>query len=221
MTKPSPRKKAGRHDAEVMTVTPPTVTVPYMVSTTPINALVLQEFRLHAADTAGEAARIVAAFAPGVEPAVPLLTSIDDDRDVAIVRGLHAGEQTEADPLQRAALDPFVATWQPVRRYGPRIAERSESPSTYYRLAVTESGINNATEEPPDPVSESAAPPRRGSKGVGLLWIGQPVGTYAGLMALLGSDEPEARRSEPREWLPLSRSMGVRIYESGQIQKYR
>ena len=219
MTKPSSRKNLGGHDAEVMTGTPPTVTVRYMASTTPLNALVLQEFRLHAPDTAGEAARIVAAFPPGVEPAVPLLTSIDDDRDVAIVRGLHAGEQTEADPVQRAALDPLVATWQPVRRYGPRIAERSETPSTYYRMAVTESGINNVklADSPHGvdqaPVAEDLTP-RSTSKPVGLLWIGQPVGTHAGLLTLLGSDDPEARRSEPRDWLPLSRSLGVRIYES-------
>jgi hypothetical protein len=180
----------------------------------PINALVLQEFRLHAADTAGEAARIVAAFSDGIEPAVPLLTSIDDDCDVAIVRGLHAGEQPETDPRQRAALDPFVSTWQPVKEYGPRITERSASPSTHYRLAVTESGIN-AKSEP----SEPSEPPRRNvadrdtSKHVGLLWIGLPVGTYAGLLTLLGTDDGGGR-SEPREWLPLSRSLGVRIYES-------
>ena len=202
-----------------MTGLAPSVTVSYMASTTPINALILQEFRLHAADTAGDAARIVAAFSPGVEPAVPLLTSIDDGRDVAIVRGLHAGEQSEADPTERAALDPLVATWQPVRRYGPRIAERSETPSNYYRLAVTESGINNRTPaDRPDPVPRDAftedVPARSTSERVGLLWIGQPLGTYAGLLTLLGSDDPEARRSEPRDWLPLSRSLGVRIYES-------
>lgn len=195
-----------------MTLAPLTVSVPYMASTTPINALVLQEFRLHAADSAGDAARIVAAFPPGIEPAVPLLTSIDDGRDVAIVRGLHAGEGTEADPMQRAALEPFVATWQPVKRYGPRIAERSENPSTYYRLAVTESGINAAA-APADPIPEHL-PPSNTSTRVGLLWIGQPVGTHAGLLTLLGSDDPQARRSEPRDWLPLSRSIGVRIYES-------
>ncbi len=182
-----------------------------MRTDTPINSLVLQEFRLHAAGSAGEAARIVAAFPDGIEPAVPLLTSIDDQRDVAIVRGLHAGEQPEADPRQRAALDPLVASWQPVRQYGPRIAERSESPPTHYRLAVTESGITNQP-EPPEP------PPRPAdgntSKRVGLLWIGLPVGTYAGLLTLLGTDDAAVGRSEPREWLPLSRSLGVRIYES-------
>ena len=176
----------------------------------PIDALVLQEFRLHAADSAGEVARIVAAFSDGLEPAVPLLTSIEDDRDVAIVRGLHPGEQREGDPRQRAALDPLVASWQPVRQYGPRITERSESPPTYYRLAVTESGITNQPESEPSPQAAGGST----SKRVGLLWIGLPVGTYAGLLTLLGTDDGAVRRSEPREWLPLSRSLGVRIYES-------
>jgi|SRR5688572_13741570 len=183
--------------------------------TNPINNLVLQEFRLHAADSVGEAARIVAAFSNGIEPAVPLLTSIDDDRDVAIVRGLHAGEQREGDPRQRAALDPFVASWQPEKQYGPRIAERSESPPTYYRLAVTESGIRNGEPEPPEPSLRGTAD-GNAVRRVELLWIGVPVGTYAGLLTLLGTDDGAVRRSEPRAWLPLSRSLGVRIYESQQ-----
>jgi hypothetical protein len=187
-----------------------------MPTTGPINALVLQEFRLHSADSAGEAARIVAAFSDGIEPPVPLLTSIDDDCDVAIVRGLHAGEQPEADPRQRAALDPLVSSWQPVKNYGPRITERSASSPTHYRLAVTESGITSAkpdSPEPPEPPERNVADSKT-SKRVGLLWIGLPVGTYAGLLTLLGTDDGGVRRSEPREWLPLSRSLGVRIYES-------
>ena len=182
----------------------------------PINALVLQEFRLHAADSGGEAARIVAAFSDGIEPAVPLLTSIDDDCDVAIVRGLHAGEHPEADPRQRAALEPFVASWQPVKQYGPRITERSASPTTYYRLAVTESGISNAEPEPPDPPPRNVAD-RSVSKRVGLLWIGLPVGTYAGLLTLLGTDDGVAAEIgttrvaafEPVAWRSDLRKPGV------------
>jgi hypothetical protein len=177
----------------------------------PINSLELEEFRLYDAGTAPEAARIVATFVSGREPAVPLLTSIDDDRDVAIIRGVHAGEREGSDPRQRAALEPLVASWQPVRRYGPRITERSESPPTYYRLAVTESGI---TSQPEAPASLPRAGPANTAKRVGLLWIGSPVDTYAGLLTLLGTDDGAARRAEPREWLPLSRSLGVRIYES-------
>jgi hypothetical protein len=179
-----------------------------------INAFVLEEFRLHDARRAGEAARVVAALSEGMEPAVPLLTSIDDRRDVAIVRGLHAGERPGSDPRLRAALDPFVAGWQPVRQYGPRITERSESPPTHYRLAVTESGITNQQANEPLPPLPPRTAGQKTSKRVGLLWIGLPVGTHAGLLTLLGTDEGADGRSEPRGWLPLSRSLGVRIYES-------
>ena len=179
----------------------------------PINTLVLQEFRLHDADSGGDAARIVAGFAGGIEAAVPLLTSIDDQRDVAIVRAVHAGERTEEDPEQRAALDSLVSSWQPVKQYGPRIAESSDSPPTYYRLAVTESGINNAEQRLPA-TAPAPAPAGDGSfSHLALLWIGAPVGTFAGLLTLLGSDD--AARPEARDWpLPLSRYLGVRIYES-------
>jgi len=180
-----------------------------------INALVVQEFRLHSADTAGDAAGIVAAFSRGIGPAVPLLTSIDDGRDVATVRALHPGDLLGGDPAERAALGPLVASWQPPRHYGPRITERSESPPSYYRLAVTESGINNASSEAlavqrRDPVDVGGATP------LGLLWIGLPLGTYAGLMVLVGDhDDPAGAMFAPRDWpLPFSSALGVRIYES-------
>jgi hypothetical protein len=182
-----------------------------------INALVVQEFRLHSADTAGDAAGIVAAFSRGIGPAVPLLTSIDDNRDVATVRAVHAGDLLESDPAERVALDPLVASWQPPRHYGPRITERSESPPSYYRLAVTESGINNNNTS-----SDAFAGRRRDAVDVGattplgLLWIGMPLGTYAGLMVLVGDhDDPAGAMFAPRDWpLPFSRALGVRIYES-------
>jgi len=179
-----------------------------------INALVVHEFRLHSADTARDAAGIVAAFSRGIEPAVPLLTSIDDGRDVAMVRALHPGEGTEDVSAERHALDPLVASWQPPRRYGPRITERSVSPPSYYRLAVTESGVNN-------PSSDAFAPGQRGSAGevathIGLLWIGEPVGAHAGLMVLVGDHtDPAEAMFAARDWpLPLSRALGVRVYES-------
>ena len=186
-----------------------------MTIDTRINALVVQEFRLHSADTAGDAAGIVAAFSRGVGPTVPLLTSIDDNRDVATVRALHSGDVLEDDPAERVALGPLVASWQPRRHYGPRITERSESPPSYYRLAVTESGINNASSEalaaePRDPVDVGGATP------LGLLWIGLPLGTHAGLMLLVGDhDNPAGAMFAPRDWpLQFSRALGVRIYES-------
>jgi hypothetical protein len=180
-----------------------------------INSLVVQEFRLHSADTAGNAAGIVAAFSRGTGPVVPLLTSIDDNRDVAMVRALHPGELLEEDPAERVALEPLVASWQPPRHYGPRITERSESPPSYYRLAVTESGINNASSEALATASRSAVDVGE-AKPVGLLWIGSPVETYAGLMVLVGDHhDPAGVTFAPHDWpLPLSRALGVRIYES-------
>lgn len=191
------------------------VTVAAMSTRDQITSLVVQEFRLHAADTSGAAARIVADFSDGLEAPVPLLTSIDDRRDVATVRGLRAGEPTAADPSERDKLEPLVASWRPPKHYAPRITERSKMLSSYYRLAVTESGINNAE---PDPLQ-----PRRTAVGetgtaspLGLLWIGLPLATYAGLMVLLGNDEAHVGHAKnPDAWpLPLSSSLGVRIYES-------
>ena len=180
-----------------------------------INALVVQEFRLHSAETAAEAAGIVASFSRGIEPEVPLLTSIEDNRDVATVRALHPGEPVEGDPAERVALGPLVARWQPPKHYDPRITERSGRSSSYYRLAVTESGINDSSPE------NFAAQRRDGvdlgaSAPIGLLWIGQPRGTHAGLMVLVGDhDDPAGAMFAPRDWpLPFSRALGVRIYES-------
>jgi hypothetical protein len=178
----------------------------------PIDTIVLHEFRLHAADTSGAAARIVAGLSHGTGPGVPLLTSIEDERDVAIVHGLRASEELAMD---RTALEGLVERWQPVGRYEPRIAERSVIPPSSYRLAVTGSGING----------EEALPvaPRAGGDSMettmtplGLLWIGTPVGTHAGLLTLIGDNEDRpSPRADPLEWpLPLARPLGVRIYES-------
>jgi hypothetical protein len=180
-----------------------------------INTLLIQEFRLHSADTARDAAGIVAGFSGAIGPSVPLLTSIDDNRDVATVRALHPGEDPEGDPAERIALGPLVASWQPPRQYGPRITARSERAPSYYRLAVTESGINNAASDALA-TSPRGVSPAVDAKPLGLLWIGSPLGTYAGLMVLVGDhDDPAGSVFAPRDWpLPLSRPLGVRIYES-------
>ena len=94
-----------RHDGKVMTVTRMNLTVHNMPIADPITVLLLQEFRLRTADDADAAARIIAASPGGREPAIPLLTSIEDGRDVATLRALHAGETTEIDEGERAGLD--------------------------------------------------------------------------------------------------------------------
>jgi hypothetical protein len=175
--------------------------------------LVLQEFRLARADTDGAVARIVSSLPSGVEPAVPLLVSIEDRRNVAIIRALHTDEWQKPDAAH-AALDPFVASWREPTRYSPRISERSASAPSHYRLAVTESGIN---EREPDPGPIPREHDATTSAHLGLLWVGEPIGTHAGLLVLVGNDEdPAVPRAAPRQWpLPLSRFLGVRIYEGG------
>jgi hypothetical protein len=186
-----------------------------MSTENPICVLVLEEFRLRAEDIGGAAARIVAESAPGIEPAIPLLTSIDDRRDVATLRALHESESTDSDAAQHAALDPLVSSWAVPKHYGPRITERSQSPPSSFRLAVTESGINR------DGTPRVSLPGRRvedetTSQAINLLWIGAPVGTHAGLLVLVGSDEDQrAVGDDASGWpLPLSTDLGVRIYEN-------
>jgi hypothetical protein len=180
----------------------------------PIRMLVLDEFRLRVADTDGAAARIVASAPAVLEPAIPLLTSIDDRRDVAMLRAVHAGEAIEADAAQRAELDPLVSSWAVPKHYGPRIAESSQSPpASSFRLAVTESGINTVA----DPVtSEEAAHGGATRSAIGLVWIGAPIGTHAGLLVLVGSYvDPRSIVRDPSGWpRPLNRQLGVRIYDN-------
>jgi hypothetical protein len=175
---------------------------------------VLEEFRLHAEDLDGTAARIVAASPHGIEPAIPLLTSIDDGRDVATLRALHEGEPTESDAVQHAALDPLVSHWAVPKHYGPRITEHSQSPPSSFRLAVTESGIRTGS-VPPVTLGEGSGGAET-SRAVGLVWIGEPVGTHAGLLVLLGTyDDVQAVERDPSDWpLALSRKLGVRIYQT-------
>ncbi len=180
-----------------------------------VDTIVLREFRLASADTDGAVARIVDAMPAGAEPAVPLLTSIDDRHDVATIRALRAGEPEASDAAQRTVLDPFVTDWQPTKRYQPRMAEHSQSPPTRYRLAVTESGIND---ERPDPPTDAGDAPEAAFLPVDLLWIGRPLASHAGLLILLGThDDPRAPVPDPPDagvWpLAMSRGLGVRIYE--------
>ncbi len=176
--------------------------------------LVLDEFRLHAPDTDGAAARIVSAALKGTRDPVPLLTSIDDPRDVATLRTLSAEAPEGEGPRGEAALGPLVATWQTATRYLARIAARSQGPpASSFRLAVTESGINDERVARPGTwVGEPMA-----GEPVALLLIGVPEGTHAGLLVLVGRDPAELveRGDDGRGWaLQLSRDLGVRLYAS-------
>lgn len=164
-------------------------------------------------DEAREAGRIVAAFPPGSQPAIPLLVSIEDPRDVATVRATTAGEP-ERDPWQGEQLARLVESRGPQSEYTPRIAERSDSPPSSYRLAVTASGITDGEPDPIAPIPQDRAA-SASTMPLGLLWIGVPLATHAGLLVLLGAYDDDVTRPDARVWpLPLSSSLGVRIYES-------
>jgi hypothetical protein len=80
---------------------------------------------------------------------------------------------------------------------------------------VTESGINGQTDDAttaPDADLRDDAP----LTPLGLMWVGAPIGTHAGLMVLVGSyDDRATDRPGPRDWpLILSRQLQVRIYET-------
>lgn len=170
--------------------------------------LVLEEFRLSDGAAYADAD---GALAAGDPTGVPLLTSIADDRDVASVRRMPARSGPTDDTVDHAAFGSLVSRWGPVRTYRPRIAESSLARPASYRLAVTESGINDGDALPagPTPGHEGAADEQ--ATPLELLWIGAPRSSHAGLLVVIGDGEslPGADASWP---LALSQSLGVRIY---------
>lgn len=205
----------GGSDERVMPQSTPCDTIRDMTVIDRADVLVLDEFRLHVADTYGTAAAIITAASSDRPDPVPLLTSIDDPRDVATLRVVSTGAPDDHGLRGDAALGPLVASWQPTRRYLPRVAERSDGTSSSFRLAVTESGINDEQVAPPGKMGGEPMP----GEPVALLLIGIPEGTHAGLLVLIGSEDagsPSSSRDRAIWPLPLSRDLGVRIYESGE-----
>lgn len=170
--------------------------------------LVLEEFRLSDGVTYADADRTLAAGDP---TGVPLLTSIADDRDVASVRCLPARSAPAGDTIDHSAFGTLVSRWGAVHTYRPRITESSMIRPTSYRLAVTESGINDRGPTlvgPPPPNGGAAA---EQTTPLGLLWVGAPQSSHAGLLVVIGDGERAA--AADAAWpLSLSESLGVRIY---------
>ncbi len=190
---------------------------------------VLHELRLLAGDGATRrraAAQLAEMPRTQDEQVLPMLVSIDDHRDVACVRRVGAlpGSGDEAGARIREALTPEAESSGPPRYYKERaaLAGEREDPS-YYRMAVTESGIN---EQPaartraggPAPARGAPAPARPSdATGAALLWIGTPCASAAGLLVITGHHDGAAYLdSDPGVWpLRTSRQLGVRIYEGG------
>lgn len=179
---------------------------------------VLDEFRLHAGSADAGAKRVADASSLEAGYPVPLLTSLADPLDCAILRLQTGIGDADAEKQRRLALEPLVADWMPRRRYRQRIAERSSGPVGYYRMAVTEFGDQEVepagTRNGPGALKIGVAPT---SSPVALLWIGEPLESETGLLVLLGyADQAEvAARGGDSPWpMPLGTDLGVRIYES-------
>ncbi|HUQ41561.1 MAG TPA: hypothetical protein VM052_03575, partial [Candidatus Limnocylindrales bacterium] len=113
------------------------------------------------------------------------------------------------------ALSPFVVGEPSVKWYVPRIVEKTATRPDRYRMAVTESGINDAGAD-----GARMRPPRgsepHAAAAVALIWIAAPATSHAGLLILVGSVDDGTRLASGDGWpLPLIRDLGVRIYESG------
>jgi len=170
---------------------------------------VLQEFRLAEGASHDDAARILASTD---ETAVPLLTSISDERDVAFVRFIPSHVPPCDDAIDRSTLRGLVSRWQDHRTYRPSVAESSRRQPNGYSLAVTESGLNDGVRRPDG--ASAAAGGSVDADQIELLWIGAPVGSHAGLFVLVGRDDRTAEVRHGSWPLPLSEQLGVRIYRS-------
>jgi hypothetical protein len=207
--------RVRRDDGMVMPLLTRRDTIRDMTLADDTEIFVLDEFRLRSADTDGAAAALVlAAGAGGSRDPVPLLTSIDDARDVASLRAVRLGAAEGNGLRNDVALGGLVDSWGPVKRYVSRIAARTEgAPATSFRLAVTESGINDELVAPPARWAGQPGP----ADPVALLLIGVPVGTHAGLLVLVGRDATQTVAVDqpsggpPR---PLASELGVRVYEA-------
>jgi hypothetical protein len=177
-----------------------------MTAHAPADRLVLEEFRLSDGASHADADRALAAADPS---GVPLLTSIADERDVASVRRVGARLSPEGDTIDRATFGDLVSRWGAVHTYRPRIAEGSLARPTSYRLAVTESGINDTDPTLVDRGPRREVPPSPDAAPAGLLWIGAPRDTHAGLLVVIGDGETAADTTWP---LSLGKTLGVRIY---------
>ena len=187
---------------------------------------VLHELRLPTGDLPTRlraAARLADMPTARGERVLPLLVSIDDQRDVACLRRVHElPADDEAGPRIREALAPESEERALPRYYNERAAIAGErGDAGYYRMAVTESGSNDPapTSAPlggpvtraPDSTSSAGDP-----AGAPLLWIGTPVARGTGLVVITGHHDAGAYATkDPQAWpLGTSRELGVRIYES-------
>lgn len=179
-----------------------------------ITALVLHEFRLRSAADRRTAADTVAYWTDSDDAQIPLLFAIDDPRGLALVVARRSGDDPETG---RGLLSELVALGSeaPPRHFTPRLVIGIPNSSSYFRLAITESGINDP-EPTADPAARTDGRPDPFGGQLRLLWVGLPLDTPAGLLLLAGQQldgSVSGTGQGTTPWpLPLSTEPEVRIY---------
>lgn len=152
------------------------------------------------------------------DPSIPLLTRIDDDHAVALVRAHRSVGQPTEDREVLRIIDRLGEAVRS-REFNARVALAEPEAGTHFRLALTEFGRNDATPNANESwvAADDADRPDADSQ---LLWIGVTTDSAEGLFVLVGHDREERAGPEgttPRWPLPFSSEMGVRIYTGTRV----
>lgn len=176
-----------------------------------ISGFTVHEFRLYA-DVDRGIAQARVEHDEGAELSIPLLARIDDARSLVLVRPRHVG-----DPP--AAADPVCATIGGVggelrsRDFRTRVALAAADPGSHFRLALIDSGRNDAAPSVARAWVAASVQDRPDADSQ-LLWIGMTADSTKGLFVLVGHDRAPNAADDPSGRWPLSFSadLGVRIY---------
>lgn len=184
--------------------------------------LTLQEFRLRSTD--GPTLRIVARLSQALRSMgvreIPLLVSVDDERDAAVLVTFadDAAASTVRVAQVRAALTEALISFRiaaepPERRYEERFAAGSGQDTNYYRVAVSETEGRELRE-----FAQRAATAGTEQPDPALLWLGRAADVGDGVLALVGyADDSSFRMDAAIEDAPPApmRALGVRVYTGG------
>ncbi|GAC1698538.1 MAG: hypothetical protein NVS9B6_08820 [Candidatus Limnocylindrales bacterium] len=151
-------------------------------------------------------------------PSIPLMSRIDDDRALALVRAHRSENGATVDQEVREIIDRMGADLRS-REFSARVALAEPGAGAHFRLAMTEFGRNDATPNATETwvAADDADRPDADSQ---LLWIGVTTDSTEGLFVLVGHDVEEQGTpagATPRWPLPLSSEMGVRIYTGTRV----
>lgn len=183
-----------------------------------ISSFTVHEFRLSDAVDRATVQEHLGHLAAGGDPWIPLMSRIDDDRWVALVRAHRSGDRVTADREVCEIIDRVGADLRS-REFSARVALAEPEAGAHFRLAMTEFGRNDATPNATETwvAADDADRPDADSQ---LLWIGVTAGSAQGLFVLVGHDVEQQgtpQGATPQWPFPLSAEMGVRIYAGTRV----